>query len=252
MPFFNLNKVTQESNFWKLAQTTKEMDDRSLPEPNNPDVVPMDAEIPEPDEPVESEEVVDPDQPNYKSYHDMNPDELYQMYVDSFEKQGKTDYFSKDQFLSRARNWIFFTGENEQGYVSVRPQRSGLYKLTGCAGNPKEIYRGFKKLMNEQLPTWGAVEEGIHSMLQKGDFGMITPPAIMVKMLASQIPQEVFGNATFEGVDKDGGLILDYPGMGRMKKYFIANKHYYLKGLEMDVFKGVVGHMVKKFISKFV
>ena len=164
-------------------------------------------------------------------YHDLSPeerDDIYNVFKQSYEKSLGTSWdYSK--FQGRTRNWLFF-GDKE-GFVTVRPQRSGLYKLTGVGGKLSSIKQGLEELKSTGNPVWGMADERISGILRR-KFGFSTPPVFVLKMLLKIIPKGVFGGADFD-INDDGSLTLHYSDVGDAKKYFIANKQYYLELLKM-------------------
>ena len=156
----------------------------------------------------------------FESFDSINLDQAYEIFKTSYDKSTGASW-SKDKFIQRARSWKFYG--DQDGYVAVRPQRSGMLKLNGVAGNPKSIVKGLKELLAENHPTWGMVSEDMLPMAHK--LGFITPPAFVIKLLVKSIPASVFG-ADFD-MNDDGSITLHYHDVGSATKYFIANKQYY-------------------------
>lgn len=148
-------------------------------------------------------------------------DQAYEIFKKSYEESTGASW-TKDKFLSRARNWKFYG--DDYGYVSVRPQRSGLYKLVGVAGSPKSIYKGLHELLAENHPIWGMVSADMVPMAKK--VGFIQPPGYIIKAMMKLIPKSVFGDVDFT-VNQDGSLTFQYSDVGDATKYFIANKRYF-------------------------
>jgi hypothetical protein len=165
---------------------------------------------------------------NFRTIDDEEKDRIFLIFKDSYEKSLGTSW-SKDKFLSRARNWEFYG--TEKGFVAVRPQKSGLYKLVGVAGNTRDVIKGLNELESKNVPVWGMVSSDIKSMAEKKGFK--TPSKIMLKMLYKLIPKEVFGGVDTE-INKDGSITLKYSDVGHSKKYFIGNKKYFDK-IKKDV-----------------
>lgn len=157
----------------------------------------------------------------YESYDNINLDSAYELFRHSYE-QATGASWSKEKFLSRARNWTFYGDEN--GFVSVRKQNSGMIKLVGVAGSPKSIYKGIQELSAENKPIWGMVSGDLVPMAQK--FGFIKPPAFVVKVIAKTIPASVLGGANYK-VNNDGSITFSYVDVGNTTKFFIANKLYF-------------------------
>ena len=159
----------------------------------------------------------------YKKPSEVNLPEAYNKFKDSYEKAtGKS--WDESKFMNRAAGWLFYG--DEAGYITVRPQRSGLYKLVGMAGNPKSIIKAFDYLMSENKPTWGMVSGGIKNMAEKK--GMRTPPGWLIKLIMSKgISSAILGGAEIVGVESDGKVTLKYKDIGLVDKYFIGNDQYY-------------------------
>jgi hypothetical protein len=165
---------------------------------------------------------------NFSGLSDDKKEHVYNVFKDSYEKTTGTSW-SKDKFYSRAQGWLFFGDDN--GFVTVRPQQSGLYKLVGVAGNTKSILTGLSELKSQNEPVWGMVSADIQSMAVKQGFK--TPPTFLLKVLLKFIPSSVFGGADFE-INSDGSLTLKYDDVGDAKKYFIGNEQYFKK-LKSDI-----------------
>lgn len=158
---------------------------------------------------------------NIHESFNVNLDQAYEIFKKSYEESTGASW-SKDKFLSRARNWKFYGDDN--GYVSVRPQRSGLYKLVGVAGSPKSIYKGLHELLSENRPIWGMISADMVPMAKK--VGFIQPTGYIIKAMMKLIPKSVFGDVDFT-VNHDGSLTFQYSDVGDATKYFIANKLYF-------------------------
>ena len=165
---------------------------------------------------------------NFSGLSDDKKEHVYNVFKDSYEKTTGTSW-SKDKFYSRAQGWLFFGDDN--GFVTVRPQQSGLYKLVGVAGNTKSILTGLSELKSQNEPVWGTVSAEIQSMPVK--HGFKTPPTFLLKVLLKFIPSSEFGGADFE-INSDGSLTLKYDDVGDAKKYFIGNEQYFKK-LKSDI-----------------
>lgn len=160
----------------------------------------------------------------HKTYQEIDVDKAYSQFSDSYQKAtGKS--WDKNKFINKSSGWIFYGDDN--GYIAVRPQGSGLYKLVGVAGNPKSILKGFEDLMSENKPTWGMVSAEIKDIITRK--GFISAPGFITKFLTDQVPPQVLGNAIIKNVDLKGEVILEYPDIGTATKYFVANKEYYRK-----------------------
>lgn len=153
-------------------------------------------------------------------------DQFYNVFKTSYEDQTGAAW-SEDKLLSRARNWTFYG--DEQGFVAVRVQGSGMKKLVAVAGDPRSIVKGLNELQASGGPIWGAVSAPLATMAKKR--GMVVPHlipggAFFIKVLAKTIPPAVFGGHEPQ-VTKDGGLVFSYEDVGETTKYIVGNKEYF-------------------------
>jgi hypothetical protein len=167
--------------------------------------------------------------------------------------------WDRDKFIGRAHSWKFFGDDN--GYVTVREQNSGMVKLVGVAGAPKSIIKGFREMSSSYSgkPIWGAMTLEIGNMVTKLDpkFKIFKMPGGMVgKMLfntiKSLIPASVFGGANIKGVNPDGTIKFDYADVGEANKVLVGNVEYFnmLKEKIMDYPQ--IPTMVKNQIVKLI
>ena len=158
------------------------------------------------------------------SIDELDPDKAYDTFKKSYEDAtGKS--WSKEKFLSRSGAWQFFG--DQDGYVTVRVQNSGLYKLTGIAGNPKSILKGLNELNSLNVSVWGMVSGDIADMAERKGYkvirGIMYYPLILA--LSKVIPKSIFG-ADFK-VNFDSSLTINYADVGSAKKYLIGNPQYF-------------------------
>ena len=163
---------------------------------------------------------------------ELDPEHAYELFAKSYEKETGSCW-SKDKFLDRARSWSFFGDEN--GFVAVRKQYSGPMKLVGVAGDPRSVVKGLTELEATGAPIWGAVSEKLCLIAKKR--GMIVPHTFpggpfFIRTLVATIPESVFGGIRPE-VAKDGGIVFDYPDVGRAVKYLIGNKAYFMSAVKL-------------------
>lgn len=159
----------------------------------------------------------------YKDSSNIDLDKAYETFKKSYEESTGQSW-DIEHFKNRASNWVFYGDEN--GYISLRPQNSGLYKLTGVAGSKKSIGKALVDLMSDNIPVWGMVNSEIKDMANKA--GFISPPGWVVAAMIKKIPSYVFGNASIKNINSDGGLTFNYANLqGDITKYFIANRAYY-------------------------
>jgi hypothetical protein len=209
------------------------------------------------DDPSEISDVNQEQQdPRYREPHQVDLDRAYDMFADSYQ-QATGKAWAKEKFMNRAGGWHFFGDEN--GYIAVRPQNSGLYKLVGIAGddsNPtakgRSLIKAFKDLMAEGKPTWGMVSDDLKSMAER--MGMKSPPPMFTKNFMKYIPSNIFGGAEIQQILPDGGITFNYPDIGETTKYFIANDAYFqwLKGGidENDKIPKPAKFLLKKVLDK--
>jgi GNAT superfamily N-acetyltransferase len=133
--------------------------------------------------------------------------------------------WTMDKFMQRASNWQFFGDEN--GFVAVRPQRSGFVKLVGMAGDNKSKLRGIQQIQQQGLPIWGMVSKEIKDMAVKR--GMREPNMIERTVLKQALNSAALGDAEILGYTSDNGVRLRYPDIGEVTKYMIGSPEYYQK-----------------------
>jgi hypothetical protein len=128
-------------------------------------------------------------------------------------------------------NWSFFG--DKTGYVAVRIQESGLYKLAVVGGNIRGILKGMQELLSLNKPTWGMVSKDILPIVKK--LGFKTPNVATMNVLLRLIPKSVFGGVDFK-INPDGSITLKYSDVGNATKYFVGNEAYfnYLKNQIKD------------------
>jgi hypothetical protein len=165
---------------------------------------------------------------DFGSMTDEEQSRVFDVFKKSYEASTGVSW-DINKFKSRASNWVFFG--DESGYVAVRPQASGLYKLVGVAGNPKGILSGLNELLSTGRPIWGMVSKDIQGMAIKKGFK--TPPDMVMRVLLKFIPKSVFGGVDFE-LNSDGSVTMKYSDVGDAKKYFIGNEAYFKK-LKSDI-----------------
>lgn len=160
------------------------------------------------------------------SFFDLDENDkekIFNIFTNSYTKSvGKS--WERNKFYSKADNWLFF-GDKE-GFIAIRQQNSGYYKLVGVGGNPKSILNGLNEIEEKSLPIWGMVSLDIQKMLHKKGFK--TPPTFLLKILYKIIPSSVFGSTNYD-INSDGSLTLKYSDVGDSKKYFVGNDEYFKK-----------------------
>ena len=148
-------------------------------------------------------------------------DHIFNIFKQSYEKSTGGSW-DKSKFMSRASNWLFFG--DADGFIAVRPQKSGLYKLVGVAGSPKSILSALNEIEAKNVPVWGMVTANIQATLQKK--GFITPTPEQLQILYKSIPPSVFGGAETQQ-NPDGSLTLKYNDVGDATKFFVGNEMYF-------------------------
>lgn len=183
---------------------------------------------------------------------DLNMDNAYEIFKQSYEKETGAAW-DKGKFLSRARNWEFYG--DQTGFVAVRPQRSGLVKITGAAGSPKGILKGIRELLSQNTPVWTMASKPLAAQLVK--LGLIQPPAFLIKAISKIIPASVFGDVPFT-VNSDGSLTFQYSDVGDATKYFVASPEYFkhmlrsLQGSAMNHIPTITKNLIATGIEKLL
>ena len=109
-----------------------------------------------------------------KRFNDFTPEEkrqIFNVFTQSYVKATGTSWDER-KFYSRAGEWLFFG--DPTGFITLRPQKSGYYKLTGVAGSPKAIMRAMQELVSTNYPIWGMLTQDLANMLTKR-FGFRMP-----------------------------------------------------------------------------
>jgi hypothetical protein len=167
----------------------------------------------------------------------------YELFKDAYEKATGT-FWSYDKFKQRSQNWKFYGDHN--GYVAIRLQASGYYKLVGAAGDFKSVMRGLNDLIKEDKPVWGMMTQDLVNILVKR-YGFYQPPKRIFKYLFKLIAPKTLSGAK---IDDDGGVIIDYEDTGKSKKYFVGNKKYYIELLNHEFFDK--NKILKKMLRFFI
>ena len=154
-----------------------------------------------------------------------NPDRIFQIFEKEYlESTGQS--WNKNKFMSRAADWNFYGNTN--GFVTIRKQNSGFVKLVGAAGAMKSKYLGFKKIKDLNYPLWGLVSKDIAQLLIKMG-GYRSPNMVEMMLLKANISKTVLGDAEIKEYTKDGGIVINYPDVGIVTKYFVGSDAYYKK-----------------------
>ncbi len=146
---------------------------------------------------------------------------LYKKFKDSYEASTGISW-GIDKFISRLQDWTLYGDSN--GFVSVRIQRSGLFKLTGAAGSPRSILKGLSMLKNTGAPIWGLVTYDIAKMMVKQGFK--APDKQITTALIRYIPSNVFGDTAIT-VNQNGTLAVRAKDTGTTDKIFVGNDAYF-------------------------
>lgn len=158
-----------------------------------------------------------------KTIEQLDKEIVWNKFKESYEKKGPV--WEKEKFMSRAKGWEFWG--DDQGWVSVRPQLSGGAKLVGVAGNPKSILKGIKDLLEayKSKPLWGLVSKNIRDMAIKLGLETINKEELknLNQSITGGIGSGVLGGGSILGATDDGGVIINYPDIGKTTKYFIGN-----------------------------
>ncbi len=171
-----------------------------------------------------------------KRFNDFTSEEkrqIFNVFTQSYVKATGSSWDEK-KFYSRAGEWIFFG--DPSGFVTVRPQKSGFYKLTGVAGNPKSILRSLQELNSTNYPIWGMLTKELANILVKR-YGFRMPNRLEGFVIGKLITKNVFGNVEYIR-NPDGSLTFKYADVGETTKVFVGNREYYKK-IRRDALKRV-------------
>jgi len=175
---------------------------------------------------------------------DLNAKDVYNKFKESYEKETGTSW-SEGKFMGRASKWTFYG--NSDGFVAVRPQKSGLVKMVGIAGSPKAALLGYKKMIAQKKPVWGMMSDKLAEMSEK--MGMIRAPAMLIKLMMPRIPKEIFGGVEFD-INKDGSVTFEYKDVGKATKYFVGSKQYYEQVMQSKAVP--LPGFLKKLMTKLI
>lgn len=178
-------------------------------------------------------EIPSADERSWRLYHEMtqqaNPQRMYDIFKKSYEENTGSAW-GPEEFARKSRKWIYFGDEN--GFISLRPQESGLWKLVGAAGNMKSIIKAFRQLNAMPYPVWGVVTPEIKDIAKKASGGNFTSaPEVVVRILAQKIPTGTLGGEINE-IGQDGSLNITYQSAGDTVKFMVGNKNYWQWVLE--------------------
>lgn len=188
------------------------------------------------------------------TYDTLDLDKAYDIFNKSYIiSTGQS--WEKDKFLERARNWTFFGDEN--GYVAVRPQSSGMVKLVGVAGSPKSIYKGIHEVKNKynNTPLWGMVSKDISTQMEKVGFKSLKlkddlKSKLFLKLIKAVIPSSVFGGAIINGINPDGTISFEYSDVGSANKVLVGNDSYFEALKEKVAGNQAIPDMMKEKINQ--
>lgn len=174
-----------------------------------------------------------------------NKEDLYKTFKQTYEKSTGTSW-DFDKFVQRSKNWKFFG--NIEGFVTVRVQKSGFWKITGCAGSTKGILKGLEELVSKNVPLWTAASGEIVDMLKKKEFivfkGILYGFAI--KTFVDNVDPVVFGDE-IEKVESDGAIVFKLDGK-TVKKYFACNKLYIKEAIKSNKVPEIVRKVLEQFL----
>jgi 8-oxo-dGTP pyrophosphatase MutT (NUDIX family) len=130
----------------------------------------------------------------------------------------------REKFYAKAQNWDFYG--DDQGFIAIRPQQSGFFKLVATAGNRKSQYKALLEIA-PVLPLWGMVSADIRNLLIKRGFKEpnFIERQFLIKML--QTNKVVGGEIT--KFNTNGGVEMNLPDIGPTVKYFIGTDLYWKK-----------------------
>lgn len=174
-----------------------------------------------------------------------NQEDLYKTFKSSYEKSTGSSW-DFDKFVQRSKNWKFYG--TPEGFVTVRIQNSGFWKITGCAGSTKGILKGLDELISMNKPLWTAASGDIVEMLKKKGFVLFK--GIMygfaIKTFSKHVDKVVFGDE-IENVESDGAIVFNVDGK-KVKKYFACNKEYLSQVIKNDKVPEIVRKVLEQFL----
>ena len=145
---------------------------------------------------------------------------------------------SEQWFKNRGRNWIFFG--NPDGYVAVRKQQSGAYKLITVAGDKKIMLESLRELLSKHWPIWGSVSDLIARILQNPALGsskffqldaylttaLFNEKTGLITQGSGSIIKALFGNPTLTDEGNGYITILDEELGKPFSKVVVGNKEW--------------------------
>jgi hypothetical protein len=143
----------------------------------------------------------------------------YELFKQSYEKATQTSW-TYEKFKERSKYWEFYGDHN--GYISLRLQRSGLYKFTSVAGSLTSISKGLEDIQKKGLPVWGAVSPKIAEVMVKR-YGYSKPNLFLLKILY-KIFKKSSGTDVETELNNDGTITVNYDDVGTVTKVIITNK----------------------------
>jgi hypothetical protein len=171
-----------------------------------------------------------------KRFDDFTPEEkrqIFNIFTQSYVKATGSSW-DEGKFYSRANEWLFFG--DPTGFVTVRPQKSGYYKLTGVAGNMKSIMKALQELNTTNYPIWGMLTQELANILVRR-YGFRMPNRLESFIIGKLISNNVFGNVEHKR-NPDGSITFNYKDVGESTKVFVGNREYYKKA-RLDAVKRV-------------
>jgi hypothetical protein len=171
-----------------------------------------------------------------KRFDDFTSEEkrqIFNIFTQSYQKATGSSW-DEGKFYSRASEWLFFG--DPTGFVTVRPQKSGYYKLTGVAGNMKSILKALQELNTTHYPIWGMLTQELANILVRR-YGFRMPNRVESFIIGKLISNNVFGNVEHKR-NPDGSITFNYKDVGESTKVFVGNREYYKKA-RLDAVKRV-------------
>ena len=171
-----------------------------------------------------------------KRFDDFTPEEkrqIFDIFTKSYIKATGSSW-DEGKFYSRASEWLFFG--DPIGFVTVRPQKSGYFKLTGVAGNIKSVMKALQELTATHYPIWGMLTQELANILVKR-YGFRMPNRLESFIIGKLISKNVFGNVEHKR-NPDGSITFNYKDVGESTKVFVGNREYYKKA-RLDAVKRV-------------
>jgi len=155
----------------------------------------------------------------------MDLDKAYDVFRNEYIKS--TGYsWPKETFISKAKHWTFYG--NDTGWIAAKKNNNDYMKLVAMAGNMMRKTKTLRALVQTNVPLYGVCTANVVPFLSGA--GMMPPPNKYALDAALQL--NILGDATFIDYSDDGGIILNFPGIGKLTKYVMGTPAFWQKLLQ--------------------